>query len=802
MVWLDFAYQLLRIRRIKMKSCFLRPTRKTVWLQLLTYFILVSLITLAFSSGFLYSLFSNSFKKEVITLNDEILNQMSFASDEFILKNVNGLGLNISMYSNMNPDFKSFFNSPDENDWDSILGVRDSLDNLVFQNRDIVDSIYVYSKNKNLCISQKMMKYLDDNMEELPDYLDWIGEMGHQNKSVLYLKTRIISVHSNHRKKEDDIITIVCTYPISSTPKNAKGYVAVNIKEEAINNYLVDFNSTNLGYLLIIDDSGSIISHSDRSKLYDDLSHEDFIQRIISGEESSHFETVFDGIDCFIAHTESSYNKWHYVSMVPTTLLYQKNYFMRQRMFTISIIILLFILVLSGLLSRKVYSPLKTLLDKYATGFGNSKPSYTNEYQLLDSAFSNMSIKVNDLQETLDKNMSMIQGNVLKDLLQKKPYNSMGIEETLYELDIDFPNNYFTVAILTFNKDIVDSTSQTCIQSVKYSVIDFITTLALKDIFAYPVDMDSLSIAIIINSQDDDPNAIEHFIDTIEVYCYSNFSFYLIAGVGAIGYNISDLSRSYRDSEKALKYRFIYPKQNIFYFDNIALEHINLGSIPKEHIDELDRSIRLGNKDETKTILDNIYSTIFTEKLPYADVRDLTTSITKLYTQFIEDVEIDIEDLASKDIKSAFLTPQNIDEFFTAFSALLGITFDHVEAKKLNKNFRLVTDITEYINSNIYNDLSLNYIADTFNISPQYLSRIFKEEIGVNYIDYITDCKINEAKKLLTTSDLTISEISSKLCYSHATYFSRKFKEATGSTPSEYRSKQNKKTIATSFEPL
>lgn len=773
-----------------------KPTRKTVWAQLIIYFILVALITLMCSSYFLYSYFSASFKEEIIELNDKILNQMSMVSDEFILRNVNELSLNIAMYYSLEPNLKNFFVSSDQNSWADILNTRNTLNNLVFQNRNVVESIYAYSKSKDMCISQRIVKFINKDLSNLPDALDWISEINSQNESIIYIKTRNIPIYTDSMKKRDNIITIVCTYPLSSSPNNAKGYIAVNIREEALNDYLVKFNSTKLGHLLIIDDSGAIISHSDKTKLYDDISNEDFIQKIISNKEPMHFETTFNDTDYFVAYTTAKYNNWYYVSMIPTSLLYQKNYFIKRRTLISCGIILAIALALSSLFSHRIYSPLKNLLNKYTKNLNNSIVNNVNEYQLLDYVFNDISVKVSDLQETLDKNMSMIQHNFLRDLLCKEHNTLIDVEDSLSELNINFPNEYFAVATLTFDNSVIDSHPQTNIQSYKYNIIDFIKNLNHENHTVYPVDIDTLSISIIMNSGKNNMEFIKYFIDTIEIYCYSNFSFYLIAGIGTMVNSIYSLNQSYIDSKRAMNYKFIYPKQNIFYFDDIALKNIDAGNIPLEYIDKFDKFLRLENKKEIEAVLDALYSIIFEDNIPYEETKKLTMTLTELYRHFLSDINICFEDLVDEKYRKKLLEPQTVDTFFTTLSIVLNKTFMYIEDQKLNRNYQLICTIEEYINNNIYSDISLNCVADNFNITSQYLSRIFKEEKGINYIDYITNCKIDEAKRLLTTTDLTIAEISAKLGYSHATYFSRKFKEITGNSPSKYRSEQNKRKVA------
>ena len=103
------------------------------------------------------------------------------------------------------------------------------------------------------------------------------------------------------------------------------------------------------------------------------------------------------------------------------------------------------------------------------------------------------------------------------------------------------------------------------------------------------------------------------------------------------------------------------------------------------------------------------------------------------------------------------------------------------------QNHEKIGEIASYINSNYNENLSLNMIADIFNYSPTYLSKIFKEVTGFTFVEYINNVRIKEASKLLLNSKLNITEIASRTGYNSLTHFGRVFKKITGYSPLEYR---------------
>lgn len=109
--------------------------------------------------------------------------------------------------------------------------------------------------------------------------------------------------------------------------------------------------------------------------------------------------------------------------------------------------------------------------------------------------------------------------------------------------------------------------------------------------------------------------------------------------------------------------------------------------------------------------------------------------------------------------------------------------------------YEKISEVASYINSNYSDNLSLNRVAEIFNYSPTYLSKIFKKVTGFNFVEYKNNVRIKEASKLLLNSELNITEIASRTGYNNLTHFGRIFKKITGYSPFEYKKlKDNKLT--------
>ncbi len=109
-----------------------------------------------------------------------------------------------------------------------------------------------------------------------------------------------------------------------------------------------------------------------------------------------------------------------------------------------------------------------------------------------------------------------------------------------------------------------------------------------------------------------------------------------------------------------------------------------------------------------------------------------------------------------------------------------------------NHTHHLIRRAQDYIDNHFQKDISLDDISRELNISPYYFSKLFKEETGENFVEYVTVRRMDKARSLLRNPDKSIKEICAEVGYSDPNYFSRIFKKYQGVTPTEYKEKCEK----------
>ena len=219
-------------------------------------------------------------------------------------------------------------------------------------------------------------------------------------------------------------------------------------------------------------------------------------------------------------------------------------------------------------------------------------------------------------------------------------------------------------------------------------------------------------------------------------------------------------------------------------------ERVKHEEYPMEKENELLNRVRMGDRQGAKKILNELLAVIFLHtsgniELIKARVLELVVVISRAAVE--GGAKLDkllglnysfISELASKN---------KFEDVCFWIVKVLDTFLDTVYEARSIKNSKLLEEAIQYIRENYHEKLSLENVAEKIYISPYYLSHLFKEELGITFLEYLTRIRMEEAKKLLMDRSLTILDISLRIGYDDPGYFSKVFKKNIGVSPSQYR---------------
>ncbi len=274
---------------------------------------------------------------------------------------------------------------------------------------------------------------------------------------------------------------------------------------------------------------------------------------------------------------------------------------------------------------------------------------------------------------------------------------------------------------------------------------------------------------------------------------YNNFHYTLNIGLGSAVDNIWRLPASFASASRALKYRFFFPHKNIFDAKDALGKEFSLLSFSEASEEELIRLICSKEDDAIenwlKTFFQQLTSQVQDKNMVFIRIYSLLGRILKfLYEMNLETADLEKEIL---EVYKHFDSFRTYEQFVVWIKKLCVMAYRKLDSSMENYHNQVYNVAMGYIKENFeHSSLCLNDIAQHANISPAYLSTLFKKVSGQSISDTIAALRIESACRYLSSTNLSLKEISSKCGYANQYYFSNSFKKKLGVSPSVYREQQ------------
>ena len=144
------------------------------------------------------------------------------------------------------------------------------------------------------------------------------------------------------------------------------------------------------------------------------------------------------------------------------------------------------------------------------------------------------------------------------------------------------------------------------------------------------------------------------------------------------------------------------------------------------------------------------------------------------------------------DYLPAVMEQSDSGELQNWFLTKISAACQEVAGSRKHKFEGTIEQARDFINKNYKKDISLTDVSRQVDVSPYYFSKIFKDETGENFVEYLTNIRIEKAKELLLETEYSMKEICAQVGYSDPNYFSRAFKKKVGVTPTEFKEEKEK----------
>lgn len=338
-------------------------------------------------------------------------------------------------------------------------------------------------------------------------------------------------------------------------------------------------------------------------------------------------------------------------------------------------------------------------------------------------------------------------------------------------------------------KDLHDNNTDEAILFEMQTIMNVISQVLkpLGDILVLPADREY--IAVLIFSQDSvEETALEEKIQEIFNITGDLVRIGMDAGISDEKADFAELASMYQMARAATAYRFIYGLNAVITENQMAEKALT----KKEQVEirQLAEYLKEGSRTGFWKEYDRIIAALKEHSLQTA--RETLINMAAQLLKYKNSLSYIFTPLTGADYESLnneLLQYEYIDDVRSWFVAMVDEIWSILDRARLNGRDDIADRALEYLQENYADpNISAQYLADMYHITPSYFSRLFNERSGCAFPDYLSTLRIEKAKEILLKDDKkSIQEICELVGYSNSSYFTALFKKKYGITPGQFR---------------
>ena len=733
----------------------IRSKRKNRTLVQIFFSIVVAIsVTIVVLSSILYLNFESIAVSLLTSSAKESLSQVSYSAT---FMNTSAGDMIKQLYSDLNVQYLLHNNGPAHPQLTLSLNQL----NAYKSSSGFVDSIYIYNRNTDTVYST--LNYGECRKEDFMDQtvFSYLNQPEQYNMKSPIFRT----VYSDSKQQSPKgVFTFILNETLS--PSAGSSAIILNLSANWMQNVIFSMEQGNAvsGNILMVNSKSQVIDLASMALYAGEGAIVD--QVLASGEESGAILTDVDGVHSLVTSVYDGETGWYFVRITPYNDVIGRVNRMRTLTLLVSGAILACGLLLSAILSRRLYRP----------------------YHFMDS-------KVKQL-EAENRNQAYLVGQEYR---RKAIRGEIGFTESQWRQGSvgsaslgDAP-----VRLILIKTDDYQSFCLTQSTSERILLYRDLWKMAgpcfAPECRVEPVPIDDLHSILVAAGEELSLPGLKTALQRLQ-QAARGLPFSFSCAISEEGDARHDLPILYRQCLETIDYRMFYGTGCILAYEEVLPAVEPPCAYPQKEENLLIEALAHGNLEQAKQVYNHMMEPI--RRCPFHTFRLMTLKLLASLNIAAESLEVEADangcGASFRQILSPAETFETLEETDRYFFTLFSVIVEHVTVKsstrKAEKHAALAGEIIEEIERN-YQDknLSLDVLAEKWSMSPVYLGRIFKKDQGHSVADTINRVRLEKAKTLLLATQLPIVDIADQAGFSGSNYFYAVFKKAVGVTPSVYR---------------
>lgn len=635
-------------------------------------------------------------------------------------------------------------------------------------NESLIDSIYLYRIADDRIISNSLATSLDAFGDRA--FAEKLAEMSSSNA---WTGARSYKAYPS-QTHAGNVVTLVKTGPLLA---KTRGYLIVNVSVPALEKLVQSMNTQNMSFTSVYDVEGRLL--------------------VSSQEEPGSKEPI--------ASASSDYLGWDIQHAISGHYHYSLLKSINDGWMPLGAAVIVVLSVIMVVAARRYTLPIDnamTVLSRYFKIKSKELPDMVNAHpRFMDKAVDHLIELATQFNDVRQENslfrrkqyfMELIGGGQGGDAADEQDRQPEGFPETLSRI---------RVAIVEIDK--YASFCETYNSRDQY-LIKYVIGGALKElaeergIAVWHEWLDSGRLAVLAK-EDEQPNEADGRVyslcEQLRLWVDSHLDHTVTVGIGGIAEAPPDIPKSREQAEHALSCKaaagcnkVIAAKSPEEEADQAAFGHLRTIRAIAESFKQRDPAWEERFVQWMEELKRQMYVRRDTVNMLHYMMYHMTQELSGMPSSYIR-----AWDEAAEEMNMALRQFESLDELKERCLRAMSGSMAAMEKLRSERSSQgIAKQAKEYVEGN-YDcpELSLGLLSEQLGLHQSHLSRLFKDEFGENFVDYVTRIRVEKAKSLLQETDHPIQEIAGTVGYLHYYSFNRAFKRLAGVTPSEYRKHAN-----------
>jgi AraC-like DNA-binding protein len=438
-------------------------------------------------------------------------------------------------------------------------------------------------------------------------------------------------------------------------------------------------------------------------------------------------------------------------------------------------------ILIANFFTKMMYRPVNQIIKHIG---GEDKANADSEYDFIEKIVLKNAQEREQMEKDLYKQKKSRKNDFFEKVLKGRISESKIIAMEAVELGFTLPDKDYRILLVEIenNPDIEITFAQFIISNIFGEF--------LSEYYEYVTTNIEARVAFVLEIDETSPlpmSLSKYFEKTLDMI-WENFALKCTIGIGENHESIKEIHTAYNECVELVVHSNIFEDRRI-----ISQEDLDkLSNQYHFSSDEENRLMLYMNKGDYKEV-SHIIQKVITYNLEVNPVKFtymqcLMFLILGTMIKTVND-SIFTEMLDGKDVMQQLMYATSVDEMKVLILDMAKTACElHVGENDSESRISIRQEVDQYIQEH-YSDVNLNvsYLGEIFNMTPTYLSRLYKKETGNSVLQAINTVRIDASKQLLLESNMTINEIAFEVGYLYSNAFIRFFKNQTGVTPGQYK---------------